>query len=91
MRKSQYTAVVHAADGLRFIAAAQQPEELAARLISYVRARCDHTLWPSDARRVHELIDDHSFHAAIGLYFSNIGGRWDVEQLELGTPATGSE
>jgi hypothetical protein len=81
---SQFTAVVHAADGVRFIAAARRPDELTARVVSYIRERCDYTLWQSDARRVHELIDDRQFDEAIELYFSKIGGRWDVEQLELG-------
>jgi len=84
VRESQYTAVVHAADGVRFTVAARRPDELAAGVVNYIRERCDDTLWPSDARRVHELINERSPYAAIALYFSNIGERWDVEQLELG-------
>jgi hypothetical protein len=83
-RDSQYTAVVHAADGVRFTAVARRPDELAARVVGYIRERCDDTLWPDDARRIHELIDDRSLYAAIALYFSNIGDRWDIEHLELG-------
>lgn len=83
-RESQYTAVVHAADGVRFIAAARRPDELAAQVVNYIRERCDDSLWPTDARRVHELIDERRLYSAIALYFSKVGGRWDVERLELG-------
>jgi hypothetical protein len=82
--KAQYTAVIHAADGVRFIATARRPDELAARVVNYILGRCDHTLWPSDARCVRQLIDERTPFAAIALYFSKIGGRWDVERLELG-------
>ena len=84
VQDSPYTAVVHAADGVRFIAAARRPDELAARVVSYIRERCDDMLWPADARRVHKLIDERSSYAVIWLYFSSIGSRWDAEHLELG-------
>ncbi len=83
-RDSQYTAVVHAADGVRFTATARRPDELARRVVEYISERCDDTLWPAEACRVHELVGDGSLYAAIALYFSIIGGRWDVERLELG-------
>jgi hypothetical protein len=83
-RDSQYTAVVHAADGVRFTATARRPDELARRVVEYISERCDDTLWPAEACRVHELMHDGSLYAAIALYFSIIGGRWDVERLELG-------
>jgi hypothetical protein len=89
--ESRYTAVVHASDGVRFLAAARRPDELAARVADYVSERCDDALWPSDARRVHQLIDQRCPYAAIALYFSNIGNRWDVEHLELGGLSFGSE
>jgi hypothetical protein len=82
--ESQYTAIVHAADGVRLVAVARRPDEIAARVVDYIRERCDQTLWPADARRVHALIDDRELYAAIALYFLSIGGRWDEEKLELG-------
>lgn len=83
-QRSQYTAVVHAADGVRFVAVARGPDDLAAQVVDYISERCDHTLWPADARRVHQLIDGRSLYAAIAWYFSSVGGRWDAEHLELG-------
>jgi hypothetical protein len=45
-RQPPLTAVVHAEDGIRFVATADRPAELVAQLVGYIRARCEYTLWP---------------------------------------------
>ena len=89
VEESRFTAVVHAADGVRFVAAAASPSALAAQVVDYVRERCDDTLWPAAAIAVHKLIDNNRPYAAIALYFENVGQRWDEERLELGGLAFG--
>jgi hypothetical protein len=79
-----YTATVYAPDGVLFVAATDCPRELAARVVEYIRGRCDDVLWPSDAMAVRGLIEDGRLEAAIAAYFSRVGERWDTERLELG-------
>ena len=78
------TAVIHAADGIRFVATATCPTHLATQVTDYIRARCDDVLWPPAAREVRALIDSGKPYAAIALYFAHVGDRWDDERLELG-------
>ena len=84
VQQSTYTAIIHGADGIRFLAASQCPDELTAEVVEYIRGRCDDVLWPDNARQVRDLIDDGWPHAAIAVYFANVGERWDAERLELG-------
>lgn len=77
------TAVVHAPDGVRFVASASDEAEVAAQLVAYIRERCDHTLWPAAAREVRTLIAERRESDAIAAYFANVGQRWDEERLEL--------
>ena len=84
VQQTQLTAIVHAADGVRFVATAKYAEHLSAQIVSYIEARCDYALWPSVAREVRGLIDAAKPYAAIAMYFSHVGERWDAERLELG-------
>jgi hypothetical protein len=77
------TAVVHAPEGVRFVAAGRSPEQITAALEDYVLQRCDDVLWPSAARRVRELIEARDPDAAIASYFANVGSRWDEERLAI--------
>lgn len=78
------TAVVHAADGVRFVTTAHCPSALIEQVVGYVGERCDYVLWPSVASEVRALIADDKPYAAIATYFANVGERWDEERLELG-------
>ena len=80
---TQLTAIVHAADGVRFVATGRCATHLSAQIVSYIRSRCDHVLWPSVAREVLALINDDKPYAAMAMYFANVGERWDSERLEL--------
>jgi hypothetical protein len=80
---SSFTAVVHAIDGVRFVASAPSPEGLAAQIVGYVAERCEFVLWPRIAAQVRALIDAANHSAAIALYFAHVGERWDEERLEL--------
>jgi hypothetical protein len=80
-----HTAVVRAADGVRFVATAADNDGVSSQLIDYIAGRCDHVLWPAPAREVRRLIAEHRHAEAIAAYFSNVGGRWDEEWLEIRT------
>src|SRR5262245_13712785 len=80
---SGFTAVVHAVDGVRFVATAASPEHLVAQIVGYVAERCEFVLWPRIAAQVRSLIDTAHHSAAIALYFDHVGDRWDEERLEL--------
>ena len=82
-RARYLTAVVHAADGVRFIATAPTSEALAGELAGYVAGRCDDALWPPVAARVRAFIDEGKPQSAIDTYFANVGQRWDAELLEV--------
>ena len=84
MQETPLTAIVHAADGVRFVATARCPAHLSAQIVSYIGERCDDALWPAAAAEVRALIDDDKPYAAIALYFARVGERWDEERLELG-------
>ena len=83
-KQGSLTATVHATDGVLFIASSDSPRALTARVVDYIRGRCDDVLWPADAAEVHSLIDDGKLEAAIATYFGHVGERWDKERLELG-------
>jgi hypothetical protein len=76
-----HTAVVLAADGVRFVAPGPDRASLVSQLAGYVAERCDHTLWPSLAAKVRGLIDAGMAETAITMYFENVGDRWDEERL----------
>jgi len=80
-RTTAHSAVVRAADGVRFVAVGRGPDEVARLLVDYIRGRCDHVLWPCDASRVRTLIDAGESYAAIDEYFEHVGSRWDEERL----------
>ena len=67
-----HTAVVRAADGVRFIATASDDDGVSSRLIDYIANRCDHVLWHASACEVRRLIDEHRHPEAIAMYFSNV-------------------
>jgi hypothetical protein len=77
------TAVVHAPDGVRFVAAGESADQVTAALVGYVRRRCDDVLWPSAARHVRALLQARESQAAVTAYFEHVGSRWDEERLEI--------
>jgi hypothetical protein len=79
-----HTAVVRAADGVRFIATAADHDGVSSQLIEYIAGRYDHVLWPAPACEVRRFIAEHRQSEAIAMYFSNVGRRWDEEWLETG-------
>ena len=79
--ETDYTAVVVAADGVRFVATAPSSEALSAKLALYVQRRCDDRLWPAEAGEVHSLIAEGRADDAIATYFGKVGARWDDEHL----------
>ena len=81
-----FVAVVHAADGVRFVVHASTPDGLTTQLADYVRERCDDVLWPPIAKEVRALLADAQPRAAIDAYFDHVGSRWDLERLELIEP-----
>jgi hypothetical protein len=84
-RVAAMTAIVHSADGVRFVTSGVCPEAVVSRLADYVRERCDHVLWADAASRVRAMLDVGNLYAAITLYFERVGERWDDERLELVT------
>ena len=83
------TVIVHASDGVRFVATAAGTDILFARLAEYIRGRCDDVLWADAASQVRGLLDDGDLRAAITLYFARTGERWDRERLDLVTVGDG--
>ena len=82
IRLMEYTAVVHAADGVRFRASAAGVVERSSRILDYVVERCQYTLWPRAADEVRARIAAGDVDGAIATYFANVGERWDEEWLE---------
>jgi hypothetical protein len=82
-QETTFTATVLAEDGVRFAARSDRPEQLMSQLVAYIRERSDFVLWPSAAGQVRALVEDGQTHAAVALYFSEVGDRWDAERLEL--------
>ena len=90
-RQTPLTAIVYAADGIRFVASAQCAAELTKQVAAYIRARCDYALWPDVGHEVRALLDDGQPYAAIALYFDRVGERWDDEHLDIGGISFGDE
>jgi hypothetical protein len=76
-----FVGVVHAADGVRYSAAAGSRKELIQRLAEYARQRGDHVLLPDHARHLRSLLARRELEAAVELYFGLVGQRWDEEWL----------
>jgi hypothetical protein len=76
-----FIAVVHAADGVRFSAAAESRYELVHRIAEYVREWGGYLLRPDHARHLRGLLARGEWEAAIELYFGLVGKRWDKEWL----------
>ena len=76
-----FVGVVHAADGVRYSAAAGSRKELIQRLAEYARQRGDHVLLPDHARHLRNLLARRELEAAVELYFGLVGERWDEEWL----------
>ena len=76
-----FVAVVHAADGVRFAAAAESRYELVHRIADYVRQWGGYLLRPDHARHLRGLLARGEWEAAIELYFGLVGKRWDKEWL----------
>lgn len=76
-----FIAVVHAADGVRFSAAADSRHELVHRIADYVRQWGGYLLRPDHARHLRGLLARGEWEAAIELYFGLVGKRWDKEWL----------
>lgn len=79
---SSMTAVVRAADGVRFVATADSRSALTRRLAEYVRERAPLTLWPIQAAEVRALLEEDEPDAAVARYFATVGDRWDEEWLD---------
>lgn len=90
-QQAPLTAVIHAADGVRFVAAAPCPAELVAQIMTYILARYEDALWPSVAAKVRALIADDHPYAAIAVYFAHVGERWDDERLQFGGLRAGAK
>ena len=84
-----FVAVVHAVDGIRFVAAEPTRRELVKRLSEYVRRHGDHVLQPDHARHLRGLLARRELEAAVELYFGLVGGRWDEEWLVTAVVNTG--
>lgn len=76
-----HLAIVYAADGVRFVTAAQSREAAQRRLAGYVAERAELNLWPPDAERVRQLMLSGCEAGAIETYFRCVGERWDLESL----------
>jgi hypothetical protein len=76
-----FLAIVHADDGVRFMAATGFRRELVHRVADYVRERCDDMLSPEHACHLHGLLVRRETEAAVELYFAVVGSRWDKEWL----------
>ena len=76
-----FVAVVHAADGVRWITAAGSRDELMCRLAVYVRDRAADVLSAEEAQCVRALVAEENCAGAVDRYFSGVGARWDEEWL----------
>ena len=86
--RAMFIAVVHAADGVRFSAAAESRYELVHRIAEYVRQWGGYLLRPDHARHLRGLLARGEWEAAIELYFGLVGKRWDKEWLVTAVAAT---
>src|SRR5215207_6883793 len=81
--RTLHVAVVYVLNEVRYVTAAATRAALAVRLAAYVRRHAGAQLWPGDARRLRRLLAARRFEAAVELYFSTVGGRWDEERLVI--------
>ena len=81
--RTLHVAVVYGLNDVRYVTAAATRAALAVRLAAYVRRHAGSQLWPGDARRLRRLLGARRFEAAVELYFSSVGGRWDEERLVI--------
>lgn len=86
--QAMFIAVVHAADGVRFSAAAESRHELVHRIAGYVRQWGGYLLRPDHARHLRGLLARGEWEAAIELYFGLVGKRWDKEWLVTAVATT---
>ena len=86
--QAMFIAVVHAADGVRFAAAAESRYELVHRIADYVRQWGGYLLRPDHARHLRGLLARGEWEAAIELYFGLVGKRWDKEWLVTAVATT---
>lgn len=77
----QYTAVVHAVDGVRFVTTASNRSTLFEHLSDYVLANAEYRLWPADSIAVVDMFRLGELEAAVECYFNRVGSRWDAEWL----------
>ena len=77
----QYTAVVHAIDGVRFVTTASSRSTLFERLGDYVLTNAEYRLWPADSIVVVDKFRRGELEAAVECYFNRVGSRWDAEWL----------
>lgn len=78
---SPCVSIVSAVDGARFAAVAPDAEGCLVQVASYVADHASAQLWPSSARRVHELLAAGDPSAAVAEYFQHAGERWEAEWL----------
>ena len=76
-----YVGVVHAADGVRFVAAGASRAALGVRLAEYVQRQAFARLESHDAVSLHRLLERGETEAAIERYFASVAKRWDEEWL----------
>lgn len=82
-RAPLYLAVIHAADGVRLLAVAEDRAALTEQVAAYVRENASINLWPRDAAEVHALLRRGDAATAIQRYFDTCGTRWDQEWLTV--------
>jgi hypothetical protein len=78
-----HVAVVHTVGAVRLVAAASSQAALAKRLADYVRQHPGNQLWAREARCLRRLLAAGQLNAAIELYFTAVGKRWDEEWLVI--------
>ena len=82
-RRPLQVAVIHAADGVRFVAAGTSRRALTEQLADYVWQRAEQQLYPVEAARVAQALNCGDLDLAIDIYFSSELQRWDAEQLHF--------
>jgi hypothetical protein len=75
--------VVHAADGIRFVALAADRHGLSEQVARYVADRAASVLWRREAASVLRALSAGDAEGAVERYFSAVGGRWDAESVTI--------
>ena len=78
-----FAAVVHTMDDVQLLTAGTSLEEVTGHVARYVGERAEHMLWPADAVEIHRRREEGRSSAAVELYFSHVGKRWDREYLRV--------